>query len=132
MIISQTAKEMSIIYFRANSLHPFSANHACHANGYNRYGEYLPHVESHASLERLLDILDKFYQEARGKDKRQAQSHIEPTAHLLGVLLVDGVDDEEEASVGHGLIQLSRMAWILVYLLEDERPRHVSHLANYL
>ena len=104
MIISQTAKEMSIIYFRANSLHPFSANHACHANGYNRYGEYLTHVESHTSLERLLDVLYKFYQEARGKDKRQAQSHIEPAAHLLWMLLVDGVDNEEEASVGNGLV----------------------------
>ena len=132
MIISQTAKEISIIYFRAYLIHPFTANHASHADGYYWYGEYLAHVERQACLERFLYVLDKFYQEARREHQRQAKSDIESTAHLLRMLLVDGVDYQEEASVGYGLIKLARMARVLVYLLEDKRPRHVSHIAYNL
>ena len=41
-------------------------------------------------------------------------------------------DDEEEAEISQCLIELTWMAWILVFANEDKRPRHIGNLADNL
>jgi len=113
-------------------LHPLASDHAGDADGDDGDGEELTHVERQASLEGLLDVLEELDDETRREDERQAESDIETCADLLRMLLVEGIDDEEEDGVADSLVELSRMARVLVDLLEDERPGHVGDLTDDL
>ena len=121
-----------VVDLGAKLLHPLASNHAGDADGDDGDGEELSHVERHASLEGLLDVLEELDDETRREDERQAESDIESGADLLRMLLVESIDDEEEDGVTDSLVELSGMARILVDLLEDERPGHVGDLTDDL
>ena len=80
----------------------------------------------------LWHLLGKLDEEAEGEHQRQAETEIEPRAHTVLVLAVDEEDDGEEAGIGDGLIELSRVAWRLVNMGEDEGPGNVRHFADNL
>ena len=44
----------------------------------------------------------------------------------------DEEDEEEEAEISQCLIELTWMAWILVFANEDKCPRHIGYLADNL
>ena len=79
-----------------------------------------------------LYILGVFDEEAEREDERQTESEKETCAHLLAMLAVNREDDGEDDEVGYGLIQLSGMARIGVYTLEDKGPGHIGHVADNL
>ena len=116
----------------AEAVHPLAANHASHADSHERDAQQLSHVERQRSLERLLHLLGILDEEACDEDVRQTESEEEARAHTLRRAAVEVPADEEQQSVGDGLVELSRVARHGVYLLEDERPRHVGYLADNL
>lgn len=118
--------------FGAQFGHALLAEDAEQTDGDERYGEQLAHVEKHARLEVDLYVLGVFDEEAEREDERQTESEIESCAHLLAMLTVNREDDGEDDEVGYGLIQLSGMAWIGVYTLEDKGPGHIGHVADNL
>ena len=116
----------------AEAVHPLAAYHARHAYHHERYAQQLSHVERQRSLERLLHLLGVLDEEACGEDVRKAESEEEARAHALWHTAVEVPADEEQQSVSDGLVELSRVARHGVYLLEDERPRHIGYLADNL
>ena len=74
-----------------------------------------------------------FDEEAEGEDKGKAKTEIETGSNALRTsLLIDEEDDEEEAEISQCLVELPRMAWILVFANEDKCPRHIGYLADNL
>lgn len=106
--------------------------HRPHTQRDEREAENLPHIDGEGGLESLLHFLRVLDEEAEREDQRQAKAEVKPRAHLFGVPLVDEEDDEEEAKVGQGLIELPRMARCLVDVSENKSPRNIGHLAYYL
>ena len=98
-----------------------------------RNAQYLSHIHRQTSLECYLNLLGIFDEETEGEDESKAKTEIEPGAYALrSSLLVDEEDDEEEAEISQCLIELTWMAWILVFANEDKRPRHIGNLADNL
>ena len=112
--------------------HPFSTFHARYSEYDEGYAEQLSHVERHSCLKVYLYVLCELHKEAEGEDKGQAKSEEEACANACLRSLVDGPAHEEEQGVGYGLVELARMARILVNLCEDESPGHICHLADNL
>ena len=108
------------------------SHHATNADDDERDAEKLPHVQWHGSLESYLNVLSIFYEEAECKYQREAQPEIEAGADPIFMTLIEIPAYKEERCVGNGFIKLTGMAWLIVYLSEDECPWHICHLTYYL
>ena len=98
-----------------------------------RNAQYLSHIHRQTCLECYLNLLGIFDEETEGEDKGKAKTEIETGAYALrSSLLVDEEDEEEKAEVCQSLVELTRMAWILVFANEDKCPRHIGNLADNL
>ena len=140
----------------SQSLHPLSSNHTSDADDDKRNREQLAHIERHTCFEINLYILRVFDEEAERENERENETEEESTSDRLddalgfkcllscllslpfreglgvGLLtsLISPQHDEEEAEVCQSLIELSRMARNVIYLLENECPGYISRLAD--
>ena len=101
-------------------------------NYHERYAQLLSEVKGHGRFFRHLYVFGVFNKETESEDQRQTQSEEEPGAHTSGIFAIEIPADWEEQGVCYGLVELSRVARTHIHALEDERPRHICHLAYYL
>ena len=107
-------------------------HHAPHTEHHEGDAEELTHIERHAHLKVALHLLAELHEEAEGEDGGEAVAEEEAGAHLARHALVEPPPDEPEHGVGHGLVELCRMAWQHVDLREDESPVTSRGSANDL
>ena len=104
---------------------------APYAKGDEWKAQNLSHIYRQSCFESHLNLLGVFHEETEGEDESKAKTEIETGAYALrSSLLVDEEDEEEEAEIGYRLVELTGMAWVLIFLDEDECPRHISYLAD--
>ena len=88
------------------------------------------------SFPGLLHILCIFNQEAESEDIGEAESEIPAGAHgrsaAFPASFVNCPHDEEQNSVGYGLVELSGMTGKTVHSLENKSPGHIRHLTDNL
>ena len=123
---------MIILCFAFRLLRSLAAgSDAPYAKGDEWKAQNLSHIYRQSCFESHLNLLRVFYEEAEDEDEGKAKTEIESATHTLGsFLLVDEEDEEEEAEIGYRLVELTGMAWVLIFLDEDECPRHISYLAD--
>ena len=101
----------------------------------------LSHVDGERCLEGFLYLLGVFDEEAEGEDVCQAEAEVPTGTHLwvlgagcwvLVTSLIDCPHDAEQNGVCDSLVELARMTWNLVDMLEDKCPRHISNLTYNL